>query len=274
MFRRVRTESRSLARRAMVRTLALSLVQVRRANRLLAGAGHGLEGLALAACDAEELGRITDHCYAAAAEDTREGLFEWEAAWFARDLPAAPANVLVGGCGTGRELRWLAAHGYEATGFDPVADPTAGPILRARYEDLLRPDHPATVALWARAPFDAIVLGWGSFSHVPRATQRLAILRALHSLTEGPVLLSYWSTRMQRRLVGRARSLGESLGNRLRAPAGGDTSAADCVAPHCGYAHCFSEPELAALAGQAGYRATCHTDVYGHATLTPMTRPR
>jgi hypothetical protein len=37
------------------------------------------------------------------------GLQPWEQRWYARDLPPAPARVLVGGCGAGRELVGLTA---------------------------------------------------------------------------------------------------------------------------------------------------------------------
>src|SRR4029079_4693901 len=50
----------------------------------------------------------------------------------------------------------------------------------------------AAVFLGAGPPFDAVVLGWGSFSHVMPRAARLALLRALRALApKAPVLLSF-----------------------------------------------------------------------------------
>ena len=47
-------------------------------------------------------------------------MFEWEEKWFSSDLPPPPARILLGGAGSGREIRHLARHEYRIVAFDPV----------------------------------------------------------------------------------------------------------------------------------------------------------
>lgn len=258
------------ARSLLVSTVAAGLVQIHRAGRVLGAAARALEGFALSACGPQELSRITDRCYAAAGGADR-GLFAWERAWFERDLPAPPAALLLGGCGDGRELRHLTRLGYAVTAFDPVTRRGQdGPsVVQARYEDLLDVHHPGSRAITAAAPFAAAVLGWGSFTHVVSGTDRLAVLRALRHLVNGPVLLSYWAAHGEGAASSRARALGQAVGLRLRPADAPAPDPHDRVAPHCGYAHCFSEPELRALARESGYQLALHSEGYPHATLSP-----
>jgi hypothetical protein len=136
----------------------------------------------------------------------RQGLFDWEREAIARTFPPAPARVLVGGAGGGREALALARMGYRVVAFDPArplveamaaahVDGPAVEALAGRYEDL---PHLATVGspprpvdLGARPAFDAAVAGWGSLSHLRSDERRTATLRRLGELTAGPILVSY-----------------------------------------------------------------------------------
>src|SRR5512142_2340602 len=56
--------------------------------------------------------------YRADSSAFRRGLFGWEKEAIARFFPAAPARVLVGGAGGGREVFALAEMGYEVVAFE------------------------------------------------------------------------------------------------------------------------------------------------------------
>ncbi|HEX7084819.1 MAG TPA: class I SAM-dependent methyltransferase [Vicinamibacterales bacterium] len=132
----------------------------------------------------------------------RRDWFPWERsaldAWF----PAAPARVLVGGAGGGREALLLAQAGYEVTAFEPVlplvrafADAARGTcqVFVGRYETLpavIRLD--GTAAELAGDSFDAGIMGWGSVAHVRRDEARVEAVRAFARLVRGPVLVSVY----------------------------------------------------------------------------------
>lgn len=259
------------SRRWLVRGLGVGLRQVRRAQRVVTAAGRVLEGFALSACRDEELSRLTEVCYAGQPEVHRSDLFPWERAWLERELPPPPGRVLVGGSGHGREVAWLRGRGYDTVAFDPVVAADAGRgMLRARYEDLLAEGHAATQAIRQAAPYSAVLLGWGSFTHVPGAETRARVLKVLGGMSEGPMLLSYWSVQGGSVARGRAHATGAALGRRLGGPREERAGASkDVVAAHCGYAHCFSDDEVQALGDRAGFDAHCEHEGYPHATLRP-----
>jgi SAM-dependent methyltransferase len=204
-------------------------------------------------------------------------LLPWEARWFERDLPPAPARVLIGGCGAGRELAALAAHGYDVHGFEPSARlaHSARQLLgddarvwTLSYEELL--DEPADPS---DAPYDAVICGWGSFAHVLDGSTRVRVLGALARLCpRGPLLLSFpfmtdahagnaqhWRAPAERcgRLVRRWRRLPPVA------------TEPEEFLPHAGFVHRFDERELLELAGSLG-RTLCwgeRSDVYPHCTL-------
>src|SRR5262249_26439217 len=99
-------------------------------------------------------------------------LYAWEEPWFRRRLPASPAQVLVGACGTGREALALLARGYRVDALEPAPEFVdesrrrlggRGRVYKLSYEQLS-----ATVLEGADAPegvpdvgYDAVVLGSG-----------------------------------------------------------------------------------------------------------------
>ena len=137
-----------------------------------------------------------------------EDLFVWEAEAIAAWFPPAPARVLIGGVGGGREGFALARRGYAVTAFDPAADLVRGLTDRARragveidayegrYESLpavVVPDGRGTrVDLSRLEPFDAAIFGWTSYSHLRTDAQRVDALRVMGQLSRGPILLSYF----------------------------------------------------------------------------------
>jgi hypothetical protein len=205
-----------------------------------------------------------------------QGLFEWERRWFAAALPPAPARILLGGAGRRREADWLWQQAFELVAFDPVpafAAKTPDQLVGA-YEGLVRPSNLSEVhfrdAVLARAPYDAAVLGWGSFTHLVCADDRASVLRFLRQHVSGNVLLSVWlcTGHLQQALTKR---LGSLVGRALRRRS---TRALerDQILPHCGFSHAFEREELQDLATEARYRLQWEGDQHDfpHATLTPM----
>jgi SAM-dependent methyltransferase len=208
------------------------------------------------------------------------GLQPWEELWYRRDLPAPPARVLIGGCGAGRELGALHARGYTVYGFEPSARLTraarrllAGPdhVWTLTYEDLLSDASSALVE--AQAPYDAVILGWGSFAHVLDAATRERVLQALQQLApRGPVLLSFpFLSEAHAGYAQRWRVPAERLGQSIRRLRGlpAPSSEHEEFLPHAGFVHCFTERELEALATalQRTLRWGERNDVYPHCSL-------
>jgi hypothetical protein len=137
-------------------------------------------------------------------------LFPWELRAIERHFPPPPASVLIGGAGGGREAVALARRGYQIVAFDPAVRLAAALArngerdvegLIGSYDDLpvlsaLVP--PSAVDLAERAPFDAALFGWASFSHLRSAAGCVAALRKMAARTGGPILVSYFPTQPER----------------------------------------------------------------------------
>jgi hypothetical protein len=214
----------------------------------------------------DELSSITERLYDRQATYGPKGLFPWERVWYARDLPPAPARLLIGGCGSGREMVPLVEAGYEVCGFEPAGRLCGSArlalpgrkIWQLRYEDLAMSGGGE---LASSAPYSAVILGWGSFSHILAAPMRARVIEVLHrSCPRGPILLSFHlaHSRAERQPGGMlergASYLGGSVGRlrRLPRPAGN----APVFLPHCGFIHRFSELEIEGLARLVGRHVT------------------
>ncbi|MBI5518046.1 MAG: hypothetical protein HY909_30025 [Deltaproteobacteria bacterium] len=210
------------------------------------------------------------------------GLFPWEEELLALDAFAPPGALLLGGAGGGRELGPLRARGWTVRAFEPCealcarareaceGDPGAR-VERGAYDDLVRfqrqGDGPLR-GLLEGSPFDAVVLGWGSLSHVCERDARVALLRAARGVCpRGPVLLSFLPRtaeaaegRSVRWLRGACRALGAPS---ERAPGG-------TFLWNAGFAVRLSVEDVRAEAREAGYRVLrAGLSPYGHAALTP-----
>ena len=157
----------------------------------------------------------------------RTGLFHWEEEMARRNFPPPPCRLLIGGAGGGREVYAWASQGYEVVAFEPsptLARAIAGqaslhPGTEAwlgRYEDLPLLhgiDSGAVVDVSTLGPFAAVVLGWPTYSHIRRREARVATLRRLAALTDGPVALSFFLDRQRdARGSGRLQRLARRLG--------------------------------------------------------------
>jgi hypothetical protein len=134
----------------------------------------------------------------------RSSLFAFEERTITRHFPPPPATVLIGAAGGGREAFALARRGYQVVAFEAsrsVAASMASACRESRIETLVGryeglpfvsslAQPPVVVDLRSRAPFDAAILGWISFSHLRSDERCIETLRQIGNLTIGPILVS------------------------------------------------------------------------------------
>jgi len=204
-------------------------------------------------------------------------LFPWERELFTSD-PFPPAGrILLGAAGDGREMIWLLDMGYEVVAFEPsglvddaieatIGDPKVK-VIRASYRTLIDGlEHglgPLTGAV--ASAFDAVILGWGSLSHVWDGGERSRLVMGLHRRwPRTPVFMSFFHRDERRAEPQRV------LRRVLRL-----CGAPGCPAPglrfmhESGFAQEFSTSEIERLAVGAGYRVVrLVLDPFPHAVLS------
>lgn len=216
----------------------------------------------------------------------KSGLFPWERRAF--DLPIFPRSgrVLIGAAGAGRELVALEERGFSVVAFDPcapfadaardVADPLKSTVLHASYADLVAATEgrggPLASAIEG-PPFDAVVLGWGSLSHVLPSTERTALLRAVRAIApDAPVLTSFaieGDSSAPPESKGRIRDTLRRVFGALHAP--GVSEAGDHFFLNGGFFAYLGRDEIVRLAWAAGYEVAHYDDTsYPHAILVPL----
>ena len=209
-------------------------------------------------------------------------LFPFEEEAISRFFPPAPARVLIGAAGGGREAIVLAQRGHEVVAFEPSAPLIAGlaahippglriTAYRAAYEDLPTL-HPAesgglSADLATEPRFNAAILGWGSFSHLLSERHQIGALRAVSSVTDGPILVSF---RVDPRIDGVIRSRMVRLQRRL--PGRNKLSGAHFTMG-IGYFQTFSRERFTTLFDQADLRVEAldtadASGFWGHAVLS------
>jgi hypothetical protein len=140
----------------------------------------------------------------------RSSLFPFEERAISRYFPPPPGDVLVGGAGGGREALVLARRGYRVVAFEPASSLAALlvkfcrelpiEVFIGRYEQLPIMRSVAkpvvNIDLRSRAPFLAAILGWTSFSNLRSDEDRVNTLKLFGTLTDGPILVSYFPSRV------------------------------------------------------------------------------
>jgi hypothetical protein len=138
----------------------------------------------------------------------RSEWFPWERRAVDAYFPPPPGRVLIGGAGGGREAYQLVARGYDVVAFDPVRGLVvdlervaagAGRLTAyvGSYETLPRLQSTrdgTSVTMEAADRFDAAICGWGSLAHVRRDDDRVAALRLVAALVDGPILISVYGS--------------------------------------------------------------------------------
>lgn len=215
------------------------------------------------------------------------GLFAWEREAIGRAPFPPSGRVLLGGGGGGRELSGLCALGYEVVAFEPApalsdamlrvaADLPVARAYRGSYADLARAARGdgGPLAALVGVPFDAVVLGWASFTHLTDADARSSLLAALRALAPGaPVLLSYLGPDDDGRANGRVERLRAPLRRWLSLALGRPPAApGEGFVPGAGFFQRFTATEIERLAAEAGYTvASSALEPYPHAVLVPAT---
>lgn len=206
------------------------------------------------------------------AEEAR-GLYEWEQRLIAAYFPKPPARLLIGGAGSGREARELAAQGYFVALLEP-----APKLLREAQESVpkerllaaVNADYAALAqgksGLEAGAPYDAVILGWGSLSHLSPAKAFDLLCALRRAAPSGALLLStIHFPRVGPKRLALRRFFGR-LGFR-QAPLG------ELFLAHLGALHLYEADELRALAEQSGYLVLESEHDPLSATWTAVWRP-
>lgn len=214
------------------------------------------------------------------------GLFDWEN----RVLSAPPfpttGRILLGAAGGGRELRVLCERGFEVVAFEPNDTLRAGAeavakrhpkarVIAAAYDDLVAATTDGTGPLaetLAQAPFDAVVLGWGSLTHLLTHAEHVALLRAARRASPGGPVLASFFVRPGRPASGKGARLRRAL-RRISASLGANVPS-DGVAYEMngGFVYFFTEEEILTCALEAGHQvASFSASPFPHALLVPLT---
>ena len=243
------------------------------------------EGFLTHALSGAEMSSTTVALYGvdAGAYETQRSLSDWERDWYEAVLPPAPARVLVTAAGKGREVAALRSMGYTVDAFEPVESYVErcsklagdGLVLTADYLDFCRAvldDGQGPAAPLAGRVFDAVILGWGSLTHVLTHDEQQRVLAASCALSpQGPVLASFFAR-------GAAAARPESRAGRLGAAAGrlvgrfrGVSAAPLQIAFfwHLGFTYAYSAEDLEGLAATVERQLEWQPEPYGHATFLP-----
>jgi hypothetical protein len=196
------------------------------------------------------------------------GLFPYEEGALARPEFPRSGRILLGGAGGGRELRALVERGYAVRAFEPagrLAEACAevarvrgdALCLQGSYQDLVHAArHRAgpLAGLLAGAPYDAVILGWGSLSNVTEAAEVEDVLKAARQLAPaGPLLTNFYPPGAS---PGRAERLGAHLARGLaRLGAPGSRPPGGHFHPRGGFIVTYTREELLRIAARHGYRA-------------------
>jgi hypothetical protein len=268
------------------RTTALYARTDQALARLLKALRLGAEGVLTSALTTAEKTDLTIALYSAQSKGFASQLAPWEKRWYEQELPAAPSRLLLAAAGFGRELLPLCAAGYTVDAFEPAESHAT--ILRTRAGDAAETvcgsfsDLVAAVCDGELNPlselsqrrYDAVILGWGSFTHVLEDADRRALLRTCDRLAgHGPILASFWVGR-QAAIRSRALTLGSALGRRLASLRGISATVprGQVFRTHAGFAHEFTAEEIEALAADCGRRVRWGHEGYPHITLLKHAR--
>lgn len=247
-------------------------------DRALAGLRSATDGLLLGLLDRDALAAVDQVFYERRTEQlgnerraytddawNLRGLFDWEAAAVRQHFPAG-ARVLVTGAGGGREVIALLDDGFDAHGFEP------NPVLvEAGRRVLAERGHADRLQVMGRdlapvadGPWDAVVVGWGSYMLMPGRARRLAFLRALRAQLSPDALLlvSFWPRSHLPASSSRVHVGTANVVRRLRRRDAVEPG--DFLAPN--FVHTFTPAEIRSELEAAGFAVLQQTEEpFGHA---------
>ncbi|HVW28581.1 MAG TPA: hypothetical protein VHC69_24620 [Polyangiaceae bacterium] len=210
------------------------------------------------------------------------GLFDWETTVLERMHLPPGAAILLAAAGGGRELATLLERGYEVVAFEPneallegaravSAEAGGKQVVRASLEDLVESAMLGTGPLvGVQGPFEMVLLGWASFSHLTDVATQVGVLQAIRKLfPEAVVVASFLvrgdvATDQPRRSVRAVRRV-------LRALGGGRVNPALAYLPRAGVVYRFSPNEIGQIARESGFAVRLlDTTRDGYAILEPL----
>lgn len=180
------------------------------------------------------------------------GLWVWERDAVER-FTSPGSRIVVTGAGGGREVLALAELGYDVVGYecDRAMVAFSGKLLARHGHDTLV--HACDPDVWP-APggrFDAVVVGWGSYTHIRTRARRVEFLRGARAGLEagGTVILSFFDRTPSMLVYLRiARLVGGAL---RRIVPGPPVELGDGLMPN--YGHNFSRREIVEELDAAGF---------------------
>jgi hypothetical protein len=258
---------------------------------------HGFEvlrdELLLSWVDPAQRRAIIDNAYRAQSSylpggsTFERGLFSWERALLARPEVPTSGNVLLAAAGGGRELKALIERGFEVTAFEPNPVLREGALQVARafphsrsivldgafadLGDAVRGCGPLA-PLSQRAPFDLVVLGWGSITHVLSRQEQLDVFSSVRKLAPNAPVIASFFLRSETGYGGRTERLRKALRAlfaRLGAP-NPEPEPGLAYEAGGGFVYAYSESEVHIIAHAAGYAVRLlEASPFPHALLVP-----
>jgi hypothetical protein len=203
-----------------------------------------------------------------------EGLFGWERQLFAQPSIPRRGRVLLAAAGGGRELKGLLQSGYSVCAFEPnpvlfegarrvAGDFDTAELIPASYADLVAAaSAQGPLAHIREQPFDWVLFGWGSFTHLTERSVQLDVLRAMRAIApRAPLAMSFF-LRKPEGLDSRSRRLRLLLRSALRRMGRDPQTIADGLGYDYGggFVYSFTMAEVSDLALQAKYRIEYQDD--------------
>ncbi len=224
----------------------------------------------LAQATAQYYGRIGRY---AADEYNSSGLAPWENLAVERHFPPG-GRVLVLGAGGGREVVALEQRGFAVSGFEctPTLVESGNGLLQRLGLSARLAFVPANEAPVVRG-FDAALVGWGAYMHIPGRERRIRFLRGIRAALApgGPLLLSFFA----RKVTGRSDRWAARLANALRTLRGRGNDRIEMGDRLQGsFDHYFTEDEIREELEASGFRLAHYSEAeYPHALGFADERP-
>ncbi|MFZ0733519.1 MAG: hypothetical protein WAM79_14420 [Candidatus Sulfotelmatobacter sp.] len=239
------------------------------------------EGFWLGWLNSDELNAVTsehfDHSqFYSSNSHNRIGLFDWEQEALSRFFRPG-SHVLVAGAGAGREVLALRKSGFEAEGFE--CSPALVEASQRLFDELGESNYVVYCPPDSVPPgsplYNALIVGWGAYTHIPTRARRIRFLQAFGERAFGnaPLLLSFFTRKTGSRddvlvyrlarlcsLFSPARKASLDIGDRIS---------------YARYIHSFTEQELAEELKAAGVRLAQFVDKgeFGYAVGIPEEAP-
>jgi len=203
-------------------------------------------------------------------------LLPWESEVVDRFI-APGADVLLIGCGSGRDLLPLAERSYRVTGLDPVGsslDIARGMLAERGLNATLVEGFFEEVAL--DGAFDAVIFSYYCYSVIPESRRRAGMLQKAASLLNsgGHIVVSVGSSdvRPHAWLVRAGRFSGALCRSDWRIEPGDLVWNNRQGAPSYSYTHAFAPGEIEREAQTAGLKVVSQRQTEDHAIVTVVAR--